>query len=99
MRMTPWESWPARFAPTSDETRNSVFSGVAPAARKMSVATLVSRSALIEDEQAMRAIQQAIDAGVNCVDTAPGYGTGHSEEVTGRALKGRRDQVLLVTKC
>ncbi len=53
----------------------------------------------IEDEQAIRAIQQAIDAGVNCVDTAPGYGTGHSETVTGRALKGRRDNVLLVTKC
>lgn len=53
----------------------------------------------IEDEQAIRAIQRAIQSGVNCVDTAPGYGTGHAEEVTGRALKGRRDDVILVTKC
>ena len=57
------------------------------------------RYGAIEDEQAIRAIQRAIEAGVNCVDTAPGYGTGHAEEVTGRALKGRRDDVILVTKC
>ncbi len=53
----------------------------------------------IEDEEATKAIQAAIDAGVNVVDTAPAYGSGHSETVVGRALKGRRDKVLLVTKC
>ena len=53
----------------------------------------------IEDAEATTAIQRAIDAGVNLVDTAPAYGSGHSEEVVGRALKGRRDKILLVTKC
>jgi aryl-alcohol dehydrogenase-like predicted oxidoreductase len=36
---------------------------------------------------------------VNCVDTAPAYGAGHSEEVVARALEGRRRDVILVTKC
>ena len=57
------------------------------------------RYGAIEIDQAVKAIQAAIDAGVNCVDTAPAYGSGHSETAVARALKGRRDKVLLVTKC
>jgi aryl-alcohol dehydrogenase-like predicted oxidoreductase len=53
----------------------------------------------IEDEEAIRAIHRALDDGINCVDTAPGYGRGHAEEVVGRALKGRRREAILVTKC
>jgi aryl-alcohol dehydrogenase-like predicted oxidoreductase len=41
----------------------------------------------------------ALDRGVNCVDTAPAYGAGHSEEVVSRALEKRRRDVILVTKC
>ena len=57
------------------------------------------RYGAIEDAEAIRAIQSALDAGVNCVDTAPSYGLGHAEEVVGQALSGRRDQVILATKC
>ena len=57
------------------------------------------RYGAIEIDQAVRAIQAAIDVGVNCVDTAPAYGSGHSETAVAQALKGRRDKVLLVTKC
>src|SRR3954453_3129805 len=57
------------------------------------------RYGAIEIDEAVKAIQAAIDAGVNCVDTAPAYGSGHSETAVARALKGRRDKVLLVTKC
>jgi len=39
-----------------------------------------------------------MDWGVNFFDTADAYGTGHSEEVLGEALKGRRDQVIIATK-
>jgi aryl-alcohol dehydrogenase-like predicted oxidoreductase len=53
----------------------------------------------IEDQEAVRAIRRALDAGVNCVDTAPVYGFGHAEEVVGEALAGRRREVVLVTKC
>ncbi len=46
----------------------------------------------------MRAINAAVDGGVNWVDTAPFYGWGHAEEVVGRALAGR-EHVLVSTKC
>jgi len=57
------------------------------------------RYGAIDDAEGIRAIHRALDAGVNCVDTAPAYGSGHAEEVVGQALVGRRDQVILVTKC
>ncbi len=43
-------------------------------------------------------IHAALDAGVNAVDTADVYGQGESEEIVGRALRGRRDDVFLATK-
>jgi aryl-alcohol dehydrogenase-like predicted oxidoreductase len=57
------------------------------------------RYGAIEDDEAVKAIHRALDRGVNCVDTAPAYGAGHSEEVVARALAGRRRDVILVTKC
>ncbi len=50
-----------------------------------------------DDEDSIRAIRAALEAGVNWIDTAPAYGLGHSEEVVGRAVEGR--EVLLATKC
>ncbi len=52
-----------------------------------------------DDEAAVRAMQRGIDLGVTCIDTAPVYGMGHSERVVGRAIAGRRDQVIVATKC
>ena len=43
-------------------------------------------------------VAAAIDAGINFFDTADIYGGGQSEEYLGRALKGRRDKVLIATK-
>jgi aryl-alcohol dehydrogenase-like predicted oxidoreductase len=57
------------------------------------------RYGAIEDGEAIKAIHRALDRGVNCVDTAPAYGAGHSEEVVARALEGRRQDLILVTKC
>jgi len=57
------------------------------------------RYGAIEDGEAVKAIHRALDRGVNCVDTAPAYGAGHSEEVVARALETRRKNVILVTKC
>lgn len=51
-----------------------------------------------DDDEAVAAIHAALDAGVTAVDTAPMYGCGHSERVVGRALAGRRDEVVLMTK-
>ncbi|HEY5221522.1 MAG TPA: aldo/keto reductase [Microbacteriaceae bacterium] len=49
-----------------------------------------------DPEDSIRIIHKALDAGINLVDTADAY--GDSEEVVGRALKGRRDNVVLTTK-
>ncbi|MEU3921152.1 aldo/keto reductase [Streptomyces sp. NPDC002659] len=46
----------------------------------------------------VRMIHQALDAGINVVDTADVYSMGESEEIVGKALKGRRDDVVLATK-
>lgn len=52
-----------------------------------------------DDQQSIRAIHQALDLGVNWIDTAPVYGFSHSEEVVGKAIKGRRNDVIVSTKC
>ncbi len=52
----------------------------------------------VDDETSVRAIHASIDVGGNAFDTAPVYGFGHSEEVLGRAIRGRRDRVLVFTK-
>lgn len=52
-----------------------------------------------DDEESIRTIHRARELGINLLDTAPAYGLGHSEEVLGKALKGRRDQYVLATKC
>ncbi len=51
-----------------------------------------------EDDQSVGLIQHAIDSGIDHLDTSDMYGWGHNEEVVGRALKGRRDAVVLATK-
>jgi aryl-alcohol dehydrogenase-like predicted oxidoreductase len=51
-----------------------------------------------DDDNALATIHRALDLGINLVDTAPVYGFGHSEEIVGRALEGRRDDVLIATK-
>jgi methylglyoxal reductase len=52
-----------------------------------------------DDAESVRAIQGALDLGINLIDTAPAYGWGRSERVVGQALKGRRHQAVLATKC
>ena len=53
----------------------------------------------IDDDIAIPMLREAIDAGVNLIDTAPAYGWGRSEGIVGRAIKDRRDKVVLATKC
>ncbi len=51
-----------------------------------------------DERKAIEAIQASIDLGVNLIDTAPIYGFGLAETIVGKAVKGRRDRVLLATK-
>lgn len=50
------------------------------------------------DEQVVEAIRSVFDAGITWIDTAETYGGGHSEELLGRAIEGRRDELLIATK-
>jgi aryl-alcohol dehydrogenase-like predicted oxidoreductase len=52
----------------------------------------------VDDEESVRAIRRALEIGVTFFDTADVYGCGHSERVLGRALKDRRDEVVVATK-
>jgi len=49
-------------------------------------------------EQATAIVDGALDAGINVIDTADSYGSGQSEEMVGRAIAGRRDDLVLATK-
>jgi aryl-alcohol dehydrogenase-like predicted oxidoreductase len=52
-----------------------------------------------DDSASIAAINEALDAGINWIDTAAVYGLGHSEEVVARALQGRRQRPYIFTKC
>lgn len=51
-----------------------------------------------DDEESIDTIRRAIDLGVTFIDTADTYGNGHNETLVGRAIAGRRDEVVLATK-
>lgn len=53
---------------------------------------------VVDDNESSRAIQRALELGVNFFDTAANYGAGHSERLLGKIFKGRRDQVVIATK-
>lgn len=52
-----------------------------------------------DEAAAVKAIHTAIDIGMNLIDTAPIYGFGVSETIVGKAIRGKRDKVVLATKC
>jgi aryl-alcohol dehydrogenase-like predicted oxidoreductase len=53
----------------------------------------------VSQSEVAAAVNRAIDLGINCFDTAPAYGRGESEVLLGEALGGRRQDVVVVTKC
>ena len=50
-------------------------------------------------DESIATLEVSIENGINFIDTAPAYGNGLSEEIVGKAIKGKRDQVVLATKC
>ncbi len=51
-----------------------------------------------DDNESINALHKAIDLGVNFIDTAQGYGSGHSEEIVGKVLKERNEEIYVATK-
>jgi aryl-alcohol dehydrogenase-like predicted oxidoreductase len=52
----------------------------------------------VDDDESVKVIHRALDLGVTFLDTADVYGVGHNEELVGRAIRDRRDEVVLATK-
>ncbi len=52
-----------------------------------------------DDSDTQKAINEALDAGINWIDTAAVYGLGHAETVVGRAIKGMKNRPYIATKC
>lgn len=52
-----------------------------------------------DEQESVRALRAAIDRGMNLIDTAPVYGFGRSERIVAAAIEGRREDVVLATKC
>jgi aryl-alcohol dehydrogenase-like predicted oxidoreductase len=52
----------------------------------------------VDDDESLRAIRRAVELGVTLFDTSDAYGTGHAEEILGRALANVRDDVVIATK-
>ncbi|HTQ06722.1 MAG TPA: aldo/keto reductase [Polyangiaceae bacterium] len=65
-------------------------------ATRLGAGDLADRSVPLET--CVATLRRALDAGLNLVDTAPGYENGYSEEIVGRALEGRRESVFLIDK-
>jgi len=51
-----------------------------------------------DDDESIRTIHRALDAGINFLDTSVSYGSGHNQQLIGRALKDRRDQAIVHSK-
>src|SRR3954466_9066440 len=64
----------------------------------MTMAGIYTAEGALNDDESIQTIHRAIDLGVTHIDTAEIYGPFHSEEVVGKAVKGRRDQVVIATK-
>jgi len=63
---------------------------------RLGIGDLADRAVPIEE--CVATARRALDAGLNLIDTAPGYEDGYSEEIVGRALDGRRDGVFVIDK-
>jgi aryl-alcohol dehydrogenase-like predicted oxidoreductase len=76
------------------------YRNLGPSTLKTSVLGLgaLHFGSLLNRNESIHIIHQALDQGVNFIDTAPIYGHGQSEEIIGEALQGRRQDVLIATK-
>jgi aryl-alcohol dehydrogenase-like predicted oxidoreductase len=64
----------------------------------MTMSGVYTTGASTDDAESIRTIHRALDLGVTHIDTAEIYGPFHGEELVGRAIKDRRDQVVVATK-
>ena len=94
----------AHFRRSVSELRRFGTSGLRVSALSLGAMTFGASQTLMKgvtssDEEARRVFDRALEAGINLVDTANVYTEGRSEELTGEWVAGKRDQMLIATKC
>jgi len=80
------------------KTRNLGSTGVEISAIGLGCMSMSPVYGPTDDGASIRTIHQALDLGINFLDTADIYGAGGNEELVGKAIRGRRDEVVLATK-
>jgi aryl-alcohol dehydrogenase-like predicted oxidoreductase len=73
-------------------------SGIAVSAIGLGCMSLSGVYGKSSDDDGISLIHEALDQGITLLDTSDMYGSGHNEELVGKAIKGRRDDVVLATK-
>jgi aryl-alcohol dehydrogenase-like predicted oxidoreductase len=86
------------MAQKSLATRTLGSSGIAVSAIGYGCMSLSGTYGASNDDEGVAVINEALDRGISLLDTSDMYGWGHNEEVVGRAIKGRRSEVVLATK-
>ncbi|MGW4400632.1 aldo/keto reductase [Amycolatopsis nivea] len=81
---------------TDVPTRN--LGGLAVSAQGLGCMGMSHGYGATDDAQSIETLRHAVDLGVNFLDTSDFYGSGHNEELIGRAIADRRDEVVLATK-
>ena len=80
------------------ERRNLGTGGLSVSAIGLGCMSLSGVYGAADDAASEKLIQHIVDIGVDHLDSSDMYGWGHNEEVIGRAIKGRRDKVMLASK-
>ena len=80
------------------ETRSLGSNGLVVSAQGLGCMGMSQSYGVPDDDESVATIHRALEVGITFLDTADVYGLGHNEELVGRAIAGRRDEVVLATK-
>src|SRR5579863_8509044 len=89
---------PGEQAMTKLPTRKLGSSGIQTSAIGLGCMSLSGVYGKSNDDDAIAVIREALDRGITMLDTSDAYGVGHNEELVGKAIKGRRSELVLATK-
>jgi len=79
-------------------SRRLGFSGIAVSAIGLGCMSFSGVYGASSDDDGVALIRDALDRGITFLDTSDAYGAGHNETLVGKAIKGRRDEIVLATK-